>query len=147
LIKSAAIFEPTIAARLKLNIMAKIYKTTSQYIPEGRLVLEYAEDSVANAVDNKLNDAADNEEGSLYWITSRDKTLIRDLRHIMQENQTQFWLRFGVTQTRGSRFERGKPIPLSVLLLIRLYLLRIIDDTHLLQVRSPNFDSDGNQDS
>ncbi|PRC94373.1 hypothetical protein [Solimicrobium silvestre] len=112
--------------------MLKIYKTTSEVIPEGRLILELSEDKTGGG------------ENNLYWITSRDKNLIRDLRHVMRENQTQFWHRFGVTQTQGSRFERGKPIPLPVLLLIRLYLLRVIDDSNLQQVRSPSFDSEGN---
>jgi hypothetical protein len=111
--------------------MLKIYKTTNEFIPEGRLLLELPEEKNGDG------------ENSQYWITTRDKNLIRDLRHVMRENQTQFWQRFGVTQTQGSRFERGKPIPLSVLLLIRLYLLRVVDDSDLQRVRSPNFDSEG----
>ena len=75
----------------------------------------------------------------VYTMTQRDHDLIRDLRYVMQENQTQFWSRFGVTQTQGSRFERGKSIPLPVLLLIRLYLLRIVKDADLHSVRSPDF--------
>jgi hypothetical protein len=77
-----------------------------------------------------------NVDVDLYRITPRDETLIRDLRYLLQENQTQFWQRFGVTQSRGSRFERGMAIPLPVLLLIRLYLTRIVTDEHLLQMRS-----------
>ena len=60
----------------------------------------------------------------------------------MRENQTQFWRRFGVTQTQGSRFERGRPVPLSVLLLIRLYLLHVIDDSDLAQVSPAGFNSE-----
>ncbi len=72
-------------------------------------------------------------------ITPHDINLIRDLRHVMRENQTQFWSRFGVTQTQGSRFERSREMPLPVLMLLRLYLLHIISDKHLRRVRSPDF--------
>lgn len=80
-----------------------------------------------------IDDAAET-----YVMTQRDHDLVRDLRHVMHENQTQFWRRFGVTQTQGSRFERGKSIPLPVLLLIRLYLLRIVSDADLDHVRAPD---------
>jgi hypothetical protein len=78
-----------------------------------------------------------------HTMTQHDHDLIRDLRYVMHENQTQFWQRFGVTQTQGSRFERGRSIPLPVLLLIRLYLLRIIGDDHLHTVRAPEFGKPG----
>lgn len=111
--------------------MLKVNKTTSHFIPDRHLILAWPADK---AVD---------EQTSLCRITPRDKNLIRDLRHVMQENQTQFWRRFGVTQTQGSRFERGRSVPLPVLLLIRLYLLHLIDDGDLRQVGSASFDSEG----
>lgn len=80
-------------------------------------------------------------EAAQYALTPRDKMLMRDLRYVMQENQTQFWLRFGVAQSSGSRFERGMAIPLPVLLLIRLYLLRRIGDQDLQVVRSAGYES------
>lgn len=110
--------------------MLTINKTTSDFIPNGRLVLEWTADKTVAG------------ETDVHRITPRDKNLIRDLRHVMRENQTQFWRRFGVTQTQGSRFERGKPVPLPVLLLIRLYLLHVIDDGDLRQVGSAGFDSE-----
>ena len=110
--------------------MLNLNKSGSDFMPQGRLILEWPADKTSDG------------ENNLYWITPRDKNLVRDLRHVMRENQTQFWRRFGVTQTQGSRFERGKPIPLSVLLLIRLYLLHVINDADLQQVRSPSFASD-----
>lgn len=76
-----------------------------------------------------------------YRMTPRDKTLMRDLRYLMKENQTQFWRRFGVAQSSGSRFERGVPVPLPVLLLIRLYFLRYVSDGDLQAVRSPEYES------
>lgn len=107
-------------------------KSTGDCIPNGRLVLEWAADKTGAG------------EKDLHRITPRDKNLIRDLRHVMRENQTRFWHRFGVTQTQGSRFERGRPVPLAVLLLIRLYLLNVIDDADLRQVGSASFDREGN---
>lgn len=85
---------------------------------------------------NRLRETAPN----LYWMTPRDKMLMRDLRYSMRENQTQFWSRFGVGQSSGSRFECGMAIPLPVLLLIRLYFLRIVSDQDLAKVLSSEYE-------
>lgn len=69
-----------------------------------------------------------------------DTALIRDLRYILGESQAQFWCRFGVSQSCGSRFERGAAIPAPVLMLARLHLLEIINDGDLARVNSPHFD-------
>jgi hypothetical protein len=66
-----------------------------------------------------------------HWMTPRDTNLIRDLRYLMRENQEAFWHRFGVSQPSGSRFEAGATIPLPLLMLLRLYLLRVVDDEDL----------------
>lgn len=52
------------------------------------------------------------------------------------ENQTQFWARFGVTQSRGSRFEMGMEIPPPVSILLNLYFSGIVDDKDLKFARS-----------
>lgn len=52
------------------------------------------------------------------------------------ENQTQFWARFGVTQSRGSRFEMGMEIPPPVSILLNLYFNGVIDDKALQLARS-----------
>ena len=78
-------------------------------------------------------------DANLHWLTPHDKTLMRDLRYILRENQTEFWHRFGVGQSSGSRFERGMAVPLPVLLLIRLYFLRIVADQDLQKVHSPDY--------
>lgn len=46
---------------------------------------------------------------------------IRRLRGQKRESQEKFWSRFGVTQSSGSRFEAGVPLPAPLAILIRLY--------------------------
>lgn len=57
--------------------------------------------------------------------------LLRAYRRDKMENQTQFWARFGVTQSRGSRFEMGMEIPPPVCILLNLYFTGIINDKDL----------------
>lgn len=64
-----------------------------------------------------------------------DSQLLRDMRLARNETQTRFWGRFGVTQTRGSRFELGQEIPPPVGILIRLYLDGIVSDGDLWRAR------------
>ncbi len=56
---------------------------------------------------------------------------IREYRKGVQESQTRFWSRFGVTQSRGSRFEMGLEIPAPVSILLNLYLNGVISDVDL----------------
>ena len=58
------------------------------------------------------------------------KTL-REYRKTRRENQYRFWSRFGVTQSRGSRFEMGSEIPAPVAILLELYLNGVITDNDL----------------
>lgn len=60
---------------------------------------------------------------------------LKDLRARKRESQTKFWKRFGVTQSRGSRFELGKEIPSPVSILIKLYLDGVIQDCDLHQAK------------
>ncbi|GLR11464.1 hypothetical protein GCM10007907_02540 [Chitinimonas prasina] len=69
---------------------------------------------------------------AMYVLNARDKRgfalplahkdKLRCLRKILGENQTEFWRRFGVSQSSGSRFEQGLPLPASLQILIHLYL-------------------------
>lgn len=47
---------------------------------------------------------------------------VRWLRQSLHESQTEFWARFGVTQSQGSRFEQGCWMPPPVAILLALYL-------------------------
>lgn len=49
----------------------------------------------------------------------------------MRENQTDFWARFGVTQSQGSRIEQGGWIPAPLAMLLSLYLDMRISDLDL----------------
>lgn len=56
---------------------------------------------------------------------------LRELRMERRESQTKFWKRFGVTQSRGSRFELGLDIPSPVAILVNLYLDGAVSDGDL----------------
>jgi hypothetical protein len=60
---------------------------------------------------------------------------LKELRRTRRENQTRFWKRFGVTQSRGSRFEQGMEIPSPVKILIRLYFEGVVKERDLQQAR------------
>lgn len=60
-----------------------------------------------------------------------DHKALREYRKARQESQSRFWSRFGVTQSRGSRFEMGTVIPPPVAILLKLYLEGAITDGDL----------------
>lgn len=60
---------------------------------------------------------------------------LRELRKARRESQTKFWKRFGVTQSRGSRFELGLEIPHPVAILVSLYLEGTVSDRDLWRAR------------
>ena len=49
------------------------------------------------------------------------------LRSRLGLNQSDFWHRLGVTQSGGSRYERGRKIPQAVATLLELVYIRKID--------------------
>lgn len=57
-----------------------------------------------------------------------DNAFIQAYRRRVRESQKVFWARFGVTQSRGSRFELGANIPKPVMILLRLYFEARISD-------------------
>jgi hypothetical protein len=61
--------------------------------------------------------------------------VLRELRKTRRESQFRFWSRFGVTQTRGSRFEMGTRIPQPIVILLKLYFEGVISDGDLWRVR------------
>jgi hypothetical protein len=60
-----------------------------------------------------------------------DRVLIIAYRKKKKESQRRFWARFGVTQSRGSRFEAGAEIPPPVSILLGLYFNKTISDGDL----------------
>lgn len=61
-----------------------------------------------------------------------DSEILRKYRKARRESQDRFWSRFGVTQSRGSRFELGMDIPRPVAILLKLYFDGVITDRDLL---------------
>ncbi|HMV54360.1 MAG TPA: helix-turn-helix transcriptional regulator [Rhodocyclaceae bacterium] len=52
-------------------------------------------------------------------------------RRARGENQSEFWRRFGVTQSGGSRYESGRSVPKPVRLLMTMYADGKISDDDL----------------
>ncbi len=46
-------------------------------------------------------------------------------------NQADFWSKFGISQSGGSRYESGRRMPVSVQILIRAWSDKLIDDAAL----------------
>ncbi len=67
-------------------------------------------------------------------ITAEELRKFRRSRH---ESQGMFWARFGVTQSRGSRFEKGAEIPRPVAILLELYLNGVVSDSDLKPTHTP----------
>lgn len=61
--------------------------------------------------------------------------VLRQHRKARRENQSCFWERFGVTQSRGSRFETGAELPPPVVILLRLYHEGTITDADLCRIQ------------
>ena len=67
-------------------------------------------------------------------VTQKDgltPDVLRAYRKQQRESQSRFWSRFGVTQSRGSRFEMGVAMPPTVVILINLYFAGVITDSDL----------------
>jgi hypothetical protein len=56
---------------------------------------------------------------------------IASYRRLRGENQLNFWQRFGVTQSGGSRYESGRGVPRPVRILMSLYAEGKITDEDL----------------
>jgi hypothetical protein len=67
--------------------------------------------------------------------------ILRKHRKKIRESQDLFWARFGVTQSRGSRFEKGAEIPPPVVILLGLYFNGVVTDGDLKQVMLQGFSS------
>ena len=54
-----------------------------------------------------------------------------ELRKSTGMNQTEFWKRFGVTQSGGSRYESGRRMPMPLKLLMQAQMDGVIDEATL----------------
>jgi hypothetical protein len=78
------------------------------------------------------------------WMFLLNSSSLREYRKSLRESQFCFWSRFGVTQSRGSRFETGAEIPSPVAILLKLYIDGTITDGDLCKapVRKGKLDED-----
>lgn len=58
-------------------------------------------------------------------------TDLRAYRMSRNENQTEFWGRFGVTQSAGSRYESGREVPAPLAMLVLAFARNLLDDERL----------------
>ena len=56
---------------------------------------------------------------------------LADFRNKLGLNQSDFWSRYGVTQSGGSRYEAGRNIPAPLRILLRLHLSGVLTDETL----------------
>lgn len=56
---------------------------------------------------------------------------VRALRDASSLNQSDFWKKFGVTQSGGSRYESGRNMPTPLRLLMQAWIDHVIDDAML----------------
>lgn len=56
-----------------------------------------------------------------------DEIDVREIRHKLGMNQSEFWSSLGVTQSGGSRYESGRSIPRPVQALLRLVHIERVD--------------------
>lgn len=71
---------------------------------------------------------------------------IKALRKTLRQTQAEFWSRFGVTQSRGSRFEKGFCLPTPVAILLELYVEKKVNDADLMAAAMRNSASDQGED-
>lgn len=67
-------------------------------------------------------------------MSTKLKALPKDLADFRRQlglNQGDFWSRYGVTQSAGSRYETGRSLPMPLKLLVRLHLGGAISDEQL----------------
>ena len=60
---------------------------------------------------------------------------LRAYRVSRNENQTEFWGRFGVTQSAGSRYESGREVPAPLAILVLAFAKDALDDMELASLR------------
>ena len=77
---------------------------------------------------------------------SRIERVLNDIgAHRDKANYTQvdFWRRFGITQSAGSRMEQGKPIPIPAQILIALEELGYVSQEQLIEAMRLVEEADG----
>lgn len=82
-------------------------------------------------LDNRWQPSPGPAQTTAWYASIPDIGQIISYRTQKKESQRRFWARFGVTQSRGSRFEAGAEISAPVSILLGLYFSRTISDADL----------------
>lgn len=71
-------------------------------------------------------------------VKSMTQVLLTPEEHrlAMRLSQSHYWSLFGCTQSGGSRFENGRPVPMPVAMLLALYESKKITAEDLLEART-----------
>ena len=56
------------------------------------------------------------------FVITNDGPALKVYRKAQKMNQSEFWQRFGVTQSGSSRYESGRRLPMPLKILMHLYL-------------------------
>ena len=89
-----------------------------------------AENGEYDPVQKRQHTSTDTQDAPLAFVTSP-----RDARKQMGLNQSEFWSRFGVTQSGGSRYESGREIAGPTQILMILYALGTVSDADLFEAQ------------
>lgn len=88
---------------------------------------------LTSITEDKRSPAIRMQGSSVFDVTAE---AIKTLRLNRGETQSRFWKRFGVSQSSGSRFERGlEAMPNAVAILVRLYWDGVISEGDLRRAR------------
>jgi len=63
-------------------------------------------------------------------MATKKTALIKDYRNVRRKldlNQAEFWSRLGITQSGGSRYESGRPVPKATAVLAHLVYIKGMD--------------------
>lgn len=95
----------------------------------------------SNDCDGKPQNSRDSYRGRIQAMTTKSKLKpipvnLTEFRKKQGLNQSDFWSRYGVTQSGGSRFESGRNLPDSLKILVRLHLSGAISDDKLKAARA-----------
>ena len=95
--------------------------------------------SITMMANSKIKKATHIGDQQIMTTKSKLKPLPKDLAEFRKNgglSQGDFWSRYGVTQSGGSRYESGRNMSVPLKLLVRLHLSGVISDDQLMAARA-----------